>query len=292
MEHKGPHADRPTANKGRRRMMQRVVRWCALSLACLCIAPLLRGQCRVPPYRVGKVLGYTAPTVIADISIRPEDFTIEKLLCLAGALKMRYRHAPEIAVGIFGSHKAAVNFVAPSVEKLPDEDLWASQLHADYYYNAEKGEESVTLIPDLLSSNPQLSTRIDLPVTGKPSCRLQIQDRCLIAFDHKIFYVQVSKDRSAKVTLTAEIQQNGSVAGVRLANAETTGSVDERQLAESAIRNLGSWQFERSNTKVPIRVTYSVEWVDTPLNNGIDVQFKLPDCVDIKRGPLLVTPPK
>jgi len=269
-------------------MWKTLLRWCAVPLVSLWAAPSVWGQCQVPHYRIGKVLDYTvtAPTLIADISIRPDEFTLEKLICLATALKQKFP-APEVAVGIFSSHSAAVNFTAPSIEKRPNDDLWASHMHGEYYYNAERGEEYVSLIPDGL--NPAFNTRVTLPATGKLSCRLQIQDRCLVAFNHIYLLAGMG---SGAVTLAAQIQPDGSVSGVRIVDPDAVKSKDEHEIADYAVQHLQSWHFEQRKTNVSIKITYSVEHVDTPLTGGMDVQFMLPDRVDIKLGPLLVTRPK
>lgn len=147
------------------------LRWSFLVALYFCFAPLLHADCDAPHYRVCKTYDYTAPTVLLDISIPLQDFTPDKLVCLATVLKQRYR-GPEVAVGIFSSHKAAVNYTIASVEAKPNENLWASQQHAQYYYNAGKLEDYVLMIPDGLSLRfgPTTTiTRIDLPVKGKPS---------------------------------------------------------------------------------------------------------------------------
>jgi hypothetical protein len=257
-------------------------------LVVFCFSSRLCAQCRAPDYRVGKVLASGPSLVLADISIQPGAFTIDKLVCLAAVLKEKYQ-ASEVAVAIFGSHKAAVNYTPPAIEKRPDEDLWASQLHAEYYLNREKHQEYVVLTPDGWNPGAEsFDTRIDLPMTTKISCRLQIRDRCLVAFHH----IWTFEQGSATVTLTAQIEEDGSVSDVRVAEPDAPPTNDERTLADFAVHNLQSWHFERSKTKDPIKITYSTERVNTPLDHGIDVEFRLPDRVEIRMGPLLLRPQK
>jgi len=206
------------------------------------------------------------------------------LICLANVLKQKYR-APEVSVGIFNSYRAAVNYSPLGVEYTENAVRWASMRHAEYYYSTEKHEEYLLLVPDALSVgvNSPFSTRIDLPVTGKPSCKLQIHDRCLVTFDH---IAATSEDGSGTVTLTARIEQSGAVSDVRIPDWGAITSSQQQALADFAMRNLRTWRFEQSRTKDEMRIMYSLEWVHTPLKDGVEVQFMLPDRVNIKMGPL------
>ena len=210
------------------------LRWLFLVVLCFCFAPHLHADCNSPHYRVGKTYDYIAPTVLLDISIPLQDFKPDKLICLATVLRQQYL-GPEVSVGIFSSHKAAVNYVPLGVEYSPNAVLWASQRHAEYYFNAEKHEEYLLLVPDALSLNLKspFNTRIDLPATGEYSCRLQLRSRCLLAFDH---IAATSEDGSGTVTLTAQIEQNGSVSHVRLASPDAISSGQQRALADFALQ--------------------------------------------------------
>jgi len=261
----------------------RSLAWLALLLTVLA-GPHAYADCKGPQYRVGKTYPSTTSDVVLDISIRLEDFTLDKLICLAADLKEKYG-APEIAVSIFSSHRAAVSYRFHPVEALPNDELWASQKHAEYYYSAEKHREYVVLIPDGLSPDNRFDTRVDLPTSGKPSCKLNLENRCLLAFNH----IGVTGEAgSGTVALAAQIEQTGVVSGVRIVNQENVASTDQRAFANFAVQNLKSWRFEPSKTRNRVKITYSLERVDTALKDGVDVQIMLPDKVKIKMGPLLL----
>ena len=124
-------------------------------------------------------------------------------------------------------------------------------------------------------------------MTEKPSCRLGLRGRCLLAFDH---IAATSEDGSGTVTLTAQVEQNGSLSHVRFANPDAVGSGPQRALADFALQNFKSWRFEPRKTREEIDITYSLEWVQAPLEHGVEVRFMFPDAVSIRMSPVLLLP--
>jgi hypothetical protein len=244
-------------------------------------AGTLYANCEVPTYQIGKVYPSSAETkdsTVADIAIRQGDFTIDKLVCLAPALKERFL-SKVIIVRMFSSLDAAKNFRYHPPEAIANDSLWASQQHASYYYDEGQHAEWVMLMPNGIddSETSPFSTRIDLPVAKRPVCKLQIQDRCVTAFDH-IYSSNVPG--SGTVTLAAQIEPTGSVSGIRIVHRGT--SEDKKARADFALKNLKSWRFEPAQKKTKIQITYSIEPVLTPFEHGINVQFFLPDKVNIQ----------
>lgn len=192
--------------------------WLILLVLALCGGSYLHADCKAPHYQVGRIYDNAKPAVLLNVSIQEGDFTLDGLLCLVNILKQRYQ-GPEVGVGIFSSHKAALNYFPLGVEWTKEGMLWASKQHATYWYDAQKHEEYLLLIPDGFSLEPNspFNTRIDLPVTGRPSCKLEIHDRCLITFDH---IGATSEDGSGTVTLTAQIEQGGFLSGVRIVDPQ------------------------------------------------------------------------
>jgi hypothetical protein len=248
-------------------------------------APHARAQCRAPHYRVGKINKFAAPAVYLDIAIKQEDFARDKLICLANILQRKYG-GPEISVRIFDSYEAALNY-HPMAEYTRNEASWQSRQHALYYYNGAKHEEYVLLIPDgLRSAHSSFDTRIDLPLTARPLCRLEIHNRCLLMFDH---IGATTESGSGTVTLTAQIEKSGRVINVRVADPGSITSGQLHALGDFAVRNLKSWRFEQGQNKENLRITYSLERVDKALEHGVNVEFLLPERVNIQMGPQLMS---
>ena len=242
------------------------------------------GNCEAPAYREGRRVPNSASYVLLNISLRPENFAREKLICLASVLKEKYQ-GTVAAIKIFNSDEAALNYVSLGNEYANSAVLWASKLHAIYYSNIERHEEYLLLIPDGLSPSldSPFNTRIDLPEKRKLQCKLQIRDRCLIEFDH----ISASKEYgSGAVTLTGQIMPDGTVSEVVVADPDANPLSSRIAVAEFATRNLRSWRFEPSLTKDEIRILYSVKQVDAPFEEGVDVRFSLPDRVDVQIGPV------
>src|SRR6266536_5058396 len=82
----------------------RIVLVCSVgfSMATSAFAP-----CVAPDYRLGHVVVDSQSDVLVAVSIRLNDFAPAKLVCLAGALKQRYRDRKSVDVLIFSSPVAA-----------------------------------------------------------------------------------------------------------------------------------------------------------------------------------------
>lgn len=245
-------------------------------------------QCEVPHYRQGGTLFDSKAEVVTNISIRLQDFAPNKLLCLAKSLKGRYNGRKSITVSIFSSHEAArysTGLLPPEPTKI-DHEMFA-QLHGYYVYDAEKHDDYIVLMPDPMIGDPSAptNTKIDLAESTVPVCKLRVNNRCLLAFDHIDL---PSNEKPATVIVTGRIERSGVVSAVRLADADLNSSGQERDLEDFAVRNLKSWRFERGGQTDALRIAYSVQRLDAPLEHGVNPEFMLPDKVNIQVGPILV----
>jgi len=157
-----------------------------------------------------------------------------------------------------------------------------------YFYNKNKHEEYVLLMPDALHSQADspLVTRIDLPAQAIPDCRLQINHRCLIAFEdaqHLLRYPEdaLRSNASGTVVLTAKISPTGEVKDVEQVNDESGAANANPILASSALENLRTWRFERGDKEESIRLAYSYE-IGDPGSNKPQLEFGLPTKVTIR----------
>jgi hypothetical protein len=245
------------------------------------------GACRVPHYRRGRTWEVTGSDINIDISIRLKDFAPERLICLAGALRQKY---PErnVAAFIFSSHEAALGYVPVSVEQTPVFVEYQSKLHGYYFYNKEKHDNYLLITPDGRSQevDSQFTTRLDLPVTGTPVCRLAIDGRCLLEFQH-IYYLSFEgkTEISGRVTLGGVIRRDGAVSDLAVVDAKVNPPERQSVLVDWAKEHLGTWRFEPGRHKDRVRITYSFVVADSPLvGHGTDVQFRLPYEVRIETG--------
>ena len=243
-------------------------------------------QCHVPDYLQGGTLFDSKTEIVTNISIDLQDFTPNKLVCLARSLKERYRGRDSVIVSIFSSQTAAENLMWGGLPPEPDalDYEMLSHLHGAYTYRTDIHEEYVLLIPDPMIDNEgaPFNTKIDLSTATIPPCKLQINARCLLKFDH----IDLGDEKPGTVTLTAEIERSGSVSDALVVDTDKNSSRAQQAFADFALQNLKSWRFENGQNKDDIKIVYSLERIATPLQHGIKVQFNLPDRVDIIVGPM------
>jgi len=242
------------------------------------------GACNAPHYRRGRTWAVSASEATVDISIRLEDFAPERLVCLAGALRQRFPGRNVVAF-IFSSREAAMGYVPGSIDLSPAQVSYQSKLHGYYFYNKEKHYDYVRVVPDGRSHyDSPFTTRIDLPVSGRPVCRLAINGRCLLEFQHTYYLPFEGKTEiSGRVTLAASIRQDGALSGLTVVDATASPPERQSELVDWAKQHLSTWRFEPGKHKDSVCITYCFEAVDSPLvGTGTSVQLRLPDEVRIE----------
>lgn len=243
------------------------------------------GACDVPHYRTGRTWADKASEIDVAISIRLEDFAPERLICLAWALRQKYP-GRNIAAYMFSSREAALGYLPTSIDPSPKVMEYQSKLHGYYSYNRDRHEDYLLIMPDGTSQDldSPLATRMDLPVTGTPVCRLAINGRCLLEFQ-TISYptVEGRAEISGRVTLGGSIPRNGALSEVAVVDANVSPPERQSVLLDWARQNFSTWRFAPSRHKDAVRITYYFEVVDGPLmEHGSGVQFRLPDEVRIQ----------
>jgi len=246
------------------------------------------GACNVPHYRRGRTWEDNASGISIDISIRLEDFAPERLICLAGALRQKYT-GRDVAAYIFSSRDAALGYLPGSIDPSPKVVEYQSKLHGYYFYSKEKHDNHLLIVPDVRSQevDSPSTTRIDLPVTGTPVCRLAINGRCLLEFQH-IYYPSVEGKAkiSGGVILAGNIRRDGVLSDLAVVDAKVNPPERQAVLVDSAMLNLSTWRFEPGKHKDGVRITYNFEVSDSPsLGQETSVRFRLPYEVRIETRP-------
>jgi len=238
--------------------------------------------CVPPHYKVGRKLETNATDTMLNISISLEDFAPKRLGCLAEALRQRYSNR-NLDVTIFSAPEVARNYY-PEVEQTSRTVYMNSKLHASYKYNKEKHEDYLFLVPDgrSLSVDSPFNTRINLPVSGAaPVCRLAVNGRCLLEFQHLYYpFLGTKTTGSGDVTVTGRIRPSGVMSGVAAVDAKATSPDWRSAFTGAAIRNLRTWHFEPSIHEDSVRITYYFEVSDSV--RGEDIQFQLPNEVRLR----------
>jgi len=257
-------------------------------------------QCHAPNYREGAVWEKSDISVFMAISIPLKDFAPAKLLCLTQVLRQHYRNQKNIKVLIFSSRDAArrtspyrVGDDAPLrsgvQQKFPSIQSWVGQLHGFYSYNAEKQDEHLDIRPfgSDFEGGPD-DTKIILPNTGTPRCRLEVSGRCLLALEHIIYPDEaLTKSMAGTVVLGGLIERSGEITGIEALEIRVQPTEREETLVDEAIRNFKTWRLEPSSRKDRVRITYSyVIDPGLPVPSGYRkfarAQMELPNQVTIR----------
>ncbi len=243
------------------------------------------GACDVPHYRSVRTVEDTPSDVYIDISIRLRDFTPERLICLAGALRQKYP-GRNVGVSMFSSLEAAHGYSPTTMDPSPVIVYSQSKLHGHYSYNKDTHEDYLLIMPDAFSRrvNSPSTTRIDLPVAREPACRLAINGRCVLEFEHIDYpFVEGNAQVSGRVTLSGSIGRDGTLSPLIVASAEVSPPQQRSVLVDWARHNLSTWRFEPAKRNDVLRITYDFADTRFPSNGFEDgVQFRLPDEVRIE----------
>jgi len=124
------------------------------------------------------------------------------------------------------------------------------------------------------------TTRIDLPFTGTPVCKLAVKGRCLLEFDHIEPAFGEWPAIAGTVTLAASIGRNGVVSNLTVLGVDAEPPEGKAALVDRAGGNLRTWRFEPAPHTDRLRITYRFEPREAA-GQGTEVRFALPDGVSI-----------
>ena len=252
-------------------------RFVLAALVALCAGFRATSACSPPGYRTGEIVTAKG-SVTANITVKLAAFAPEHLVCLADALKRKYSGL-NIDAFIFSSAKAMRNYSPSSIEVTPQ--LLENQRHLKgrYYYNNQTHEEYFVTSPDGLGEKDSpLRNRINLPLTKKPECSIEVHGRCLLELRH-IYYpssIERKVGVSGVVTVNGQIRQDGSVSRLVVSDARVSPLELETVLVDVVTRNLNTWRFEPSKDEDDLRITYEFDGIQSPLVGGARTRFRLP----------------
>lgn len=238
-------------------------------------------ECTVPQFHTTR--DYMNPQTgkgSMSVILSPDDVTLDKLLCMAQHLKEPHPQWRDVAVLMFSSDDAAMNF-NPSPMSGPVEHRFQRGLRALYLFNLDDHKESLAITPLGIEGGDAYDTTIDLPVAGRVHCRLEVSGRCLLALEPVTYPGDALRSReSGKVTLTATIGPDG-----KIVVANTGPQQGSDRLVGAAVDNLKTWWLDAIAREDTFRITYTYV-VDSSLQRGqVDVQLALPTQITIRANP-------
>ena len=256
----------------------------------LAVATSAAAECTQLSYHVGR--NYIEPNGwkgLIQVSLRPGDITVDNLVCMADGFRTHHPEWADIMLLFFSSEEAADNWqpgYGDSDVLLPTEK-WDSEMRAAYILDVTNPEEHLDIMP--LGWNDgadEYNTRIDLPnATTPPHCRLEIKDRCLLAFTLPAYPDAWKRSVSGAVTFSGRIGRDGKMAGIRVAEAESTPPDAQTFLIREALANLKTWQLEPRLSEDTFEITYSYVIDPSGRAEQPEVQLALPDRITISASP-------
>lgn len=248
----------------------------------------LLARCSSPQYQTGLTFEDSDELFFQNISIPLQDFTPNKLLCLAATFKHVYGNRKDVQINIFSSYDASLRSIL--LQEYTEEDSKAlAQLHAWYSFDAGTRKEYIDIMPVGAVPGAPLhpgaySTRIDLSAAKSPHCRLEIKGRCLIALEEVSYPIEARpRNAAGTVTLSAVFSQGGEVGNIRVIKTAIMPGEDKDILTNAAVQNLSTWHLEPGRENDPIHITYAYV-IDTSVRLE-EVHWKLPNEVVIRRKP-------
>jgi hypothetical protein len=247
------------------------------------------GQCVTPKFRKGTIWKNSDSAIEMQISIRLIDFAPKKLICLAESLRNRYRDHKNITFYIFSSDAAAKHWF-PQQEQTKKSAEMEAAMRGAYFYDADKHQEYIVIMPGLRKSRGEapFDTRIDLPVSGKPECRLEMASRCVLQLQDPDYPTEALKGKvSGTATLVGRIARNGVPTDLHtLKESNVIPTITKEVLVNGALENLRTWRFEPAEHENDLRLVYTYR-IDSSLTyeNQVNVEFVPPDQMVIRGNP-------
>ena len=239
-------------------------------------------QCEPPPYR--RATRLKSSEGIFKISVRPQDFSVNKILCLTEDLKRRHPEWEEITLLIFDSHDVAKEYAGYSIEDVPS-NRWAKDLHIMYSLGKTKNEEHLDILPFGWNTGRPDATVIVIPLKEKPRCRYEFGGHCVLGLAGHDYLYSVRKAASGTVKLSATINADGTVSAVKVDESDISPVEQRKHCETAAVEDLSRWRLEAGVGIEPLHITYAFR-VDHSLKRGdVDVRYELPGQVLIRGNP-------
>lgn len=253
----------------------------------ICAVPVAAtAECHPPSFKGGPdLINPDTGEGELRIAVRLDDISIESLACLAETLRSQHAGWRNVGVLIFRSKIAAYNFRAADVDysgPVPGPNP-ARQLLASYFLNIHKHENFLTIDPLGYGASPSLESRIDLPLKGKPRCRVELNNRCIVFIERIDYPLKALHARaSGSLTLEGTLKKDGRVRAVHVVRSNFQPAGEEVLFSRAAIRNLSQWRIDPAAHESSIRITYSyVLEKDVGPGQYTDVEFELPGKITI-----------
>jgi hypothetical protein len=198
----------------------------------------------------------------ATITLRPDEVSLQNLLCVAARLKEEHRAWNDVRVAMFDSVDVAqayrfewrdVGALLPQQRELSYE----RQKIATYVLRRAAGEEWLLLRLFALKEE-EYETRLRLPLSGRPHCRFEFSDRCLLSAQEPRFPRAESGELQSSVTIAGDVNPRGQFTNLRVVETRGVPAPAVEAFSSSALDNARTWRFDPASghDSVQIRFEY------------------------------------
>jgi len=238
-------------------------------LACTPHGPATNDSCKSVPFDLVNDMVGRSGRGTAMVGIQPEDLSTAKLACVATRLSQTHPWWGDVNVEIFDSVEAAKHHIFnhfgdggppdPKRNQMEYEDRW----RATYKIDAATDQEYL-VIPTISCRPEKYKSRIDLPLTGKPRCRFEVADRCLISAGSPDYPETEQGSIEGTVKLEVEVTPRGTIGNVRIAQASSSTAEGRELLARAAVANVKTWRLDPASREDTATIDYQFKFVDGP----------------------------
>ena len=196
----------------------------------------------------------------ATIAIDPKDVSLRALLCLADRLEQEHPGWTKVRAAIFDSTDAADHYsfewrAVNSAVGQRRELAYESLRRALYVVDESAGVRYLEL--RLFGSDDQrYKTRIDLPTKGQPRCPVEVNRRCLLVAHAPVVSEGSFASLSGSITLSAEVQRDGTFKSVRVTKAAVAPPEATEFLTSRVAASLQTWKLDSASSEDQLTIDY------------------------------------
>jgi hypothetical protein len=226
----------------------------------------------------------------ATVRMVPRDVNLPGFICVATRIRQEHPGWRQVRVGLFDDAQSAEHYDFDwmgSDLSLSLDRAWEMDKRATYVLNLATHEEYV-LLRMLWGYGPQnegYESRIDLPVKGRPQCRFEIKDRCLVAMEIPV-HVEAPDGYfpEGTVTVSGWITSEGTLSDLRADVLKDETSRANEWMTRIALDILSTWRLDPAPRQDSIRVSLRFVIDRTSSWGRTSVELSSPTSLTISHG--------
>lgn len=275
-------------NEARRSVIDGVVRTWLIGLAFSIMAAPSWAACRLPGHEFHRTDSGT------HVSLPAAEFTLANLVCL-------YHHVKELpnlgpvwegepgSLLVFDVPWAAAFFTVRGMGREQINNDSDAHALAEFFIDRKTGAEELHLRPFGWAAGPERGmdeSIIDLSQPGRPRCRREFQQRCLLAVRDRGIQDEAIGVERARLTWSGRVRPDGTLSNLRLESTQGVPAADRDRLVRATRNHARGWWFEPATRTDRIRVTFALGDAAREASSPADLQLEFSHYVTITADPI------